>query len=122
KSSEAADPSFSQGWAYFIEQSEFKEVLDRFAGIAQEKSSCMSHSAVNMADMKSSHGHASTGNGTVNCARHNFKHPGDVLDLQKDERYLNMDYIFFTSMLHAKDLKVLNISYDIACQWSKNYL
>jgi hypothetical protein len=31
-----------------------------------------------------------------------------------------MDYMFFSSMLSASTLQVINISYDIACQWSKN--
>lgn len=35
-------------------------------------------------------------------------------------RYINMDYRFFSSMLLASTLQVINISYDIACQWSKN--
>jgi hypothetical protein len=30
-----------------------------------------------------------------------------------------MDYLFFSVMRH-RDLKVLNVSYDIACQWSRN--
>ncbi|KIJ10070.1 hypothetical protein PAXINDRAFT_16915 [Paxillus involutus ATCC 200175] len=120
KSSEAVDPSFSQGWAYFVEQSAFKETINNTAGLVQEKSSCVSHNAVNLADTKNNRGLAATGIGTVDCARHNLKRPGAVGDLQKGERYVNMDYIFFTSMLHAKGVNVLNISYDIACQWSKN--
>ncbi|KAJ8580369.1 hypothetical protein M405DRAFT_701156, partial [Rhizopogon salebrosus TDB-379] len=52
-------------------------------------------------------------------ARHNFKLPNAVGDLQKGEKYMNMDYLFFSVMRH-RDLKVLNVSYDIACQWSRN--
>ncbi|KAG1718746.1 hypothetical protein EDB19DRAFT_1649704, partial [Suillus lakei] len=51
---------------------------------------------------------------------HNFKRPNLVGDLQKGERYINMDYMFFSSMQTASTLQVINISYDIACQWSKN--
>jgi hypothetical protein len=36
KSSEQADPSLSQGWAYFVEQSGFKDVLDAYASQVQE--------------------------------------------------------------------------------------
>lgn len=35
-------------------------------------------------------------------------------------RYVNMDYIFFSTLQHASTVDVLNISYDIACQWSKH--
>lgn len=31
-----------------------------------------------------------------------------------------MDYLFFSMMQHSEDIVTLNISYDIACQWSKN--
>ncbi|KAG1722257.1 hypothetical protein EDB19DRAFT_1835075 [Suillus lakei] len=44
----------------------------------------------------------------------------DFGDLQKGERYINMDYLFFSSMRSSHSIHVLNISYDIACQWNKN--
>ncbi|KAG2068196.1 hypothetical protein BDR04DRAFT_1025249, partial [Suillus decipiens] len=46
--------------------------------------------------------------------------PCGVGDLQKGEKYMNMDYIFFSTMQHAGDIAILNVSYDIACQWSKH--
>ncbi|KAG0693225.1 hypothetical protein DFH29DRAFT_985543 [Suillus ampliporus] len=82
--------------------------------------SCSSHDAVNLADTRVSRGLAATGAGTVDCARHNFKRPCSVSDLQKGERYINMDYLFFSSMRSSADVSVLNISYNIACQWSKH--
>ena len=92
-----------------------------------------------MADTKSSHGLAATGVGTVDYARHDMKRLNSVGDLQKGERYivhgpsdvcieltqsytryLNMDYlVLFT--LASSSVPVLNMSYDIACQWSKNF-
>ncbi|KAG1866771.1 hypothetical protein F4604DRAFT_1881798 [Suillus subluteus] len=74
---------------------------------------------MNMAESKSSKGLAATGLGTINCARHNVKLPNGVRDLQKGERYINMDFLFFSTLCH-RCLKVLNISYDIMCQWHKN--
>ncbi|KAJ6525006.1 hypothetical protein B0H19DRAFT_1340096, partial [Mycena capillaripes] len=61
----------------------------------------------------------SSGIGTVDCARHNMKRPSGVGDLQKGERYLNMDYLFFMSLRHSP-LTHLYVSHDIACQWHKN--
>ncbi|KAG2137460.1 hypothetical protein DEU56DRAFT_945875 [Suillus clintonianus] len=120
KSSEQADPSLSQGWAYFVEQSGFKDVLDAYASQVQEKSSCASHNAVNLADTKNSRGLAATGVGAIVCARHNLTRPSSVGDLQKGERYVNMDFLFFSTLQHSGEVLVLNISYDIACQWSKH--
>src|SRR5882757_2171656 len=33
---------------------------------------------------------------------------------------MNMDYLFFSTIQHSGEVVVLNVSYDIACQWSKN--
>ncbi|KAG2738757.1 hypothetical protein P692DRAFT_20757584, partial [Suillus brevipes Sb2] len=119
-SSDTVDPGLNHGYAFFVEETAFKSFLNSHGRITQEKSTCSSHSAVNLADTKASHGLAATGAGTIDCARHNFKRPNSVGDLQKGERYINMDYMFFSSMLSASTLQVINISYDIACQWSKN--
>jgi hypothetical protein len=34
-------------------------------------------------------------------------------------RYVNMDYLVFSALLTFSSLKVINFSYDIACQWHK---
>lgn len=102
-SSDQTDPSLSRGWAYFVEESDYKAFLAEHLADAQEvrtplinnltstyivlqKSTCSSHNTVNMADTKQSQGLAATGVGTVNCARHNFKRPNGVGDLQKGEK------------------------------------
>ncbi|KAG1790947.1 uncharacterized protein HD556DRAFT_1445722 [Suillus plorans] len=119
-SSDMADPGLSKGWAYFVEEHKYKMFLQGVSKQPQEKSTCVSHNAVNLAETKNSHGLAATGAGTVDCAHHNFKRPCAVGDLQKGEKYINMDYLFFSTMQHAKNLVTLNISYDIACQWNKH--
>ncbi|KAG1721224.1 hypothetical protein EDB19DRAFT_1835614 [Suillus lakei] len=111
------DPSLSCSWTYFVEAG-YKEFLAEKIDIVQEKFTCSSHTAVNMADMKTNRGLAATGLGTIDCAHHNMKQPNAVRDLQKDEKYINMDYLFFLTLCHLS-LQTLNISYDIACQWHK---
>ncbi|KAG1832385.1 hypothetical protein EV424DRAFT_1469546 [Suillus variegatus] len=118
-SSDEADPSLSKGWSYFVEEEKFKSHLKEHLSETQEKSSCSNHNAVNMAETKLSQGLAATGVGTVDCAQHHFKRPNGVGDLQKGEKYINMDYLFF-STLRNNCLDVMNILYDIACQWHKN--
>ncbi|KAG1724932.1 uncharacterized protein EDB91DRAFT_1331171 [Suillus paluster] len=117
-SNDNVDPSLSRGWGYFVEEDAYKGFLHDSADSIQEKSTCSSHAAVNMADTKSNCGLAVTGLGTIDCARHNMKRPNAVGDLQKGERYINMDYLFF-STLHHTVLDTLHVSYDIACQWHK---
>ncbi|KAG2358417.1 hypothetical protein BDR07DRAFT_1187590, partial [Suillus spraguei] len=112
-SSNETDPSLSRGWAYFVEEKSYKSyILDRIGDI-QEKSTCLNHNAMNMAETKSSQGLAATGVGIVDCMCHNMKHPNGVGDLQKGEKYLNMDYLFFSSLRHLM-VDALNMSYDIA--------
>ncbi|KAG1897298.1 uncharacterized protein F5891DRAFT_1129937 [Suillus fuscotomentosus] len=117
-SNNITDPSLSRGWTYFVEEAGYKEFLTEKIDIVQEKSTCSSHTAVNMADTKINRGLAATGLGTIDCARHNMKRPNAVGDLQKANRYINMDYLFFSTLRHLS-LKTLNISYNIACQWHK---
>ncbi|KAG1723397.1 hypothetical protein EDB19DRAFT_1898082 [Suillus lakei] len=119
-SSDIVDPGLNQGYAFFVEEQAYESFIGSQERAVQEMSSCSSHDVVNLADTRVSHGLVATGAGTVDCARHNFKRPCSVGDLQKGERYINMDYLFFSSMRSSADVLVLNISYDIACQWSKH--
>ncbi|KAJ6598621.1 hypothetical protein B0H10DRAFT_2231600 [Mycena sp. CBHHK59/15] len=117
-SSEEKDPGLVRGWAFFGEVTAYMTHLDRYWDQKQERSTCVAHDAVDKPDRESL-GTASSGIGTVDCARHNMKRPNGVGDLQKGERYLNMDYLFFMS-LASSPLTRLYVSYDIACQWHKN--
>ncbi|KAH7903909.1 hypothetical protein BJ138DRAFT_1019877, partial [Hygrophoropsis aurantiaca] len=117
-SSDAADPSLSRGWQYFVEDTQFKAHLAERIDEPQETSTCSGHKAVNTADTKSNKGLSATGVGAVDCACHNMKLPNGVGDLQKGERYVNMDYLVFSALKHVP-LKSLFLSYDIACQWHK---
>ncbi|KAG1775069.1 hypothetical protein EV702DRAFT_1180498 [Suillus placidus] len=101
-----------------LKEAGYKEFLAEKIDVAQEKFTCSSHNTVNMADTKTNQGLAVTGLDTINCAHHNMKQPNTVGDLQKGEKYINMDYLFFSTLCHSS-LQTLNISYDIACQWHK---
>ncbi|KAG1743569.1 uncharacterized protein EDB91DRAFT_1080974 [Suillus paluster] len=112
-SSDNRDPSLNSGWAYFVKEVAYKSYLADQAGAKQDHSTCVSHNAVNMADTKSSHGLAPTGVGAVDCARHDMKLANGVRDLQKGDKYINMDYLVFSALL-AFTVTMINISYDIA--------
>ncbi|KAG2739545.1 hypothetical protein P692DRAFT_20755538 [Suillus brevipes Sb2] len=119
-SSDIVDPGLNHGYAFFVEEQAYKGFIGSRKRVIQEVSSCSSHNAVNLADSRVSRGLAATGAGTIDCARHNFKWPCSVGDLQKGERYINMDYLFFSSMQSSLEISTLNISYNITCQWSKH--
>ncbi|KAG1906246.1 uncharacterized protein F5891DRAFT_1125633 [Suillus fuscotomentosus] len=117
-SSDDRNPSLNSGWAYFVEERAYKQFLSEHSTERQERSTCVGHNAVNTADTKASRGLAAMGVGSVVCARHEMRLPNSVGDLQKGEKYINMDYLVF-SVLVSFGLAVFNLSYDIACQWHK---
>ncbi|KAG9310194.1 hypothetical protein JVU11DRAFT_9830 [Chiua virens] len=98
----------------------YKSYLSKLLNEPQSKCSCSSHSTVNTADTKSMTGLATTGVRTFDCAQHGFKLPCGVGNLQKGEKYINMDYLVFSALHIFAPLLVLKISYDIACQWYKH--
>ncbi|KAK0435653.1 hypothetical protein EV421DRAFT_1892517 [Armillaria borealis] len=109
------------GYAYFVDETAFRNHIDMFGKVIpeEEKSTCNNHDAVKLANSRGGQGAAATGVGAVVCGRHDMKRPLSVGDLQKGERYLNMDY-FVLSTLTDDTPPDLVISYDIACQWHKN--
>ncbi|KAJ8701131.1 hypothetical protein PTI98_002092 [Pleurotus ostreatus] len=109
-SNDIRDPGLNKGYAYFVEEKKFKEFLESFDGAPPDEATCQ-HSR--------GKGTTTSGVGTIECSRHDMKRPLSVGDLQKGERYINMDYLYFSSLRnHAPQVVVT--SYDIACQWSRN--
>ncbi|KAK7015057.1 hypothetical protein R3P38DRAFT_2787170 [Favolaschia claudopus] len=92
-SSEIKDPGLGTGWA----------------GLA----------ALDYANTKFSRGYSTTGVGMGVCARHEFVQRNGVGDLQKGERFANMDYIFGSILRHLNARLRKIVSYDIVCQWFK---
>ncbi|KAF8879143.1 hypothetical protein BD779DRAFT_1612947 [Infundibulicybe gibba] len=104
------DPGLNHGYAYFVHDTAFKEFL---------KDTCNNHDAIKSASIRGGKGTAASGVGTIECSRHDMKRPVSLGDLQKGERYVNMDY-FFLSSVQFDSPDTLVVSYDIACQWSRN--
>ncbi|KAJ3816515.1 hypothetical protein F5880DRAFT_1494202, partial [Lentinula raphanica] len=118
-SSIEADPGIGTGSAYFVEDTAFRKYIAH-CNDQTEMSTCTGLLAVDHANTKFSRGYATTGVGLAVCARHELVQKNGVVDLQKGERYCNMDYAF-GSILRGIDPRITIVqSYDIACQWSKN--
>ncbi|KAJ7462644.1 hypothetical protein B0H11DRAFT_1734840 [Mycena galericulata] len=115
-SSELKDPGLGTGWAYVMENAPYRHFLLTVTD-QKEMSTCSGLAALDYANTKFSRGYSTTGVGMGVCARHEFVQANGVGDLQKGERFANMDYIF-GSILRHKDPKLRKIiSYDIVCQW-----
>ncbi|KAJ8457732.1 hypothetical protein ONZ45_g18198 [Pleurotus djamor] len=76
--------------------------------------------AVDHAQSKVSKGYSSTGVAGTLCARHGLVRKNGLGNLQKGERYANTDFVVLYS-LKNEVIPRLCLSYDIACQWSRNF-
>ncbi|KAJ7839295.1 hypothetical protein B0H13DRAFT_2239609 [Mycena leptocephala] len=120
-SSELKDAGLSTGWSYMVENGPYREYLLTVTD-QKEMSTCSGLAALDYANTKFSRGYTTTGVGMGVCARHEFIQANGVGDLQKGERYANMDYIFGSILRHHHHKLPKTISYDIICQWWKNLL
>ncbi|KAK0488338.1 hypothetical protein EDD18DRAFT_1311308 [Armillaria luteobubalina] len=99
-SSNESDPGLNAGYAYFVEEAAFCSHLAAFGKVIpeEEKSTCNNHDVVKLANSRGGNGAAATGVGAVVCGWHDMKRPMSVGDLQKGERYLNMDYFVLSTL------------------------
>ncbi|KAF7324231.1 CxC2 domain-containing protein [Mycena sanguinolenta] len=114
-----ADPSIQDGWAYFVPSQTYAEFVKGLAD-QNEMSTCTGLAALDHANTKYAQGYAATGCGMVTCGRHEVVCKNGVGDLQKGEKYGNMDYIVASAWQHLRALLFFLLSYDIMCQWSKS--
>ncbi|KAF9491433.1 hypothetical protein BDN71DRAFT_1398332, partial [Pleurotus eryngii] len=127
-SSNTRDPSLNQGSAYFVKEVRYKEFLNVHTHRnIEEASTCNNYDAVKSASIRRGKGTTASGMGTIECSQHDMKRPVSVGDLQKGEWYVARSYIrqhglfVFLSINHHSPTSLV-VSYDIACQWSRNLL
>ncbi|KAG1826707.1 uncharacterized protein BJ212DRAFT_1257706, partial [Suillus subaureus] len=88
---------------------------------ASFKLSCNNHCAVNAANVQRSNLRV-TGVGATACARHGCFVPHAVVDFQKGEWQMNMDYSICNALKYpSEDIGSALIIYDVACQWSIHF-
>ncbi|KLO03894.1 hypothetical protein SCHPADRAFT_990181, partial [Schizopora paradoxa] len=128
------DPPLGGGLAYFVEQAPYMSHV-KSAGTQTEVRLCIERRingvnaeqinvcdsglhAIDHANTRGGSAYAASGVGACQC-RHMLVKSLGVGDLQKGEKYSNMDFIF-SSAIRDITAKRLVVSYDIACQWHKN--
>ncbi|KAJ7161448.1 hypothetical protein C8R43DRAFT_1123892 [Mycena crocata] len=119
RENEVHDPSFGSGWGYFVQSGPYKEHLKDYVA-EKDITTCIAFAALMQKDTRQTTGLRCSGIGGVVCARHEVVRVQGMGDLQKGERYANMDYIFWCSII-GLTLMIL-VSYDIACQWKINLM
>ncbi|KAF7377213.1 CxC2 domain-containing protein [Mycena sanguinolenta] len=117
RSSRDKDPTLGPGWAYMVASNEYLSYLVKHIH-EDEITHCVSFAALWSANNKRAKGLRASGVGSVSCSRHEVFRPLGTGDLQRGEN--NMDYLFLSSLMGIVLLTVI-ASYDIACQWSRNF-
>ncbi|KAJ6463803.1 hypothetical protein C8R47DRAFT_1224959 [Mycena vitilis] len=118
RANEHEDAPLGPGWGYMVQDEEYKAHLKGYVA-EKDVSTCIAFAALLQKDTRLTTGLRCSGVGGVVCARHEVVRPQGVGDLQKGERYSNMDYILLSAVLGITAI-YLAISYDIACQWRIN--
>jgi hypothetical protein len=127
----------TDGTAFFVKEMEYKNhlklaletkqvsrtpgfrpmLLPEFINFCYQRSTCNDHKAVNRANAER-HKLEATGIGAAACSRHGFFVPHSVVDFQKGERQMNMDYTLCQALNYNSDgIPRTVVCYDIACQF-----
>ncbi|KAJ7812574.1 hypothetical protein B0H14DRAFT_2377530 [Mycena olivaceomarginata] len=117
-STRANDPTLGPGWVCMVVSDGYLEHLAKYID-QDEISHCVAFAALWRANNKHVKGLRATGIGSVSCSRHELFRANGMGDLQKGEKYSNMDYLWFSSLMGITLLSII-ASYDIACQWFCN--
>ncbi|KAG1829450.1 hypothetical protein EV424DRAFT_1470721 [Suillus variegatus] len=114
------DIYLSDGLGYMVTEAEYQAHLTS-ATESRERSACSNHRAVNAANMNRSNLQA-TGVGATACARHGCFVPHSIVDFQKGECHMNIDYSICNAITHAANrIDDSLIIYDVGCQWSLHF-
>ncbi|KAI0643898.1 hypothetical protein C8Q79DRAFT_1002434 [Trametes meyenii] len=113
------DIELAPGWSYYVEEAKFREYLKK-AGLDVDENSCSAeHNAILNANL-CKEGYVASGVGAVLCACHALFRPNGTADLHLGEKFAYMDYLLVSTLLGVFVL-FLVISYDIACQYCRNF-
>ncbi|KAG1887759.1 hypothetical protein F4604DRAFT_1570502, partial [Suillus subluteus] len=108
--------SLSDGLGYMVTEAGYQAHLSSVME-SKDRSSCSNHRAVNAANTNRSNLRA-TGVAATACARHGCFVPHAVVDFQKGECHMNVDYSICNAINHhSHDIDTSLIIYDVGCQW-----
>ncbi|KAN0109323.1 hypothetical protein V8E52_009414 [Russula decolorans] len=106
------DPELAPGWATFVEEGSYQNHIKNYIDQLEINTCQSEHDAVVRAAVRCTPGYSVTGTGLCVCSRHCLVRKNGVGDLQKGEKYCNMDYIIPSSLAGTKLPRVV-LSYNI---------
>ncbi|KAG1787558.1 uncharacterized protein HD556DRAFT_1246604, partial [Suillus plorans] len=111
--------ALTDGLGFMVCDAQYKMHLCQAQDIMQ-RSDCNNHQAVNQANALR-HKLEATGIGGCACARHGCFVPHSMVDFQKGERQMNMDYALCQALGYNTDgINWAFTFYDINCQYNKH--
>ncbi|KAF8333820.1 hypothetical protein F5887DRAFT_892938 [Amanita rubescens] len=113
------DVDLLPGWGIYVDESAYQKFLSDYIDQPEINTCESEHDAIARAQIRCTPGYAISGNGLALCSRHAVIRRNGAGDLQKGERYCNMDFIILSALVGITLPHVI-ITYDIGCQWSKN--
>ncbi|KAH9841983.1 uncharacterized protein C8Q71DRAFT_700843, partial [Rhodofomes roseus] len=112
----ANDVPMMPGKMFLVNDGPYQEHL-KVAKDIKMRSTCNDHKAVSQANADR-HKLAVTGIGATACSRHGCFVPHSVVNFQKGERQMNMDYSLSNAMKYrAHEKQPVVVLYDIMCQY-----
>ncbi|KAL0948674.1 hypothetical protein HGRIS_010475, partial [Hohenbuehelia grisea] len=112
------DVELGPGWSYFVAEEPYQKHLANYVSQPEINTCRNDHDAILRVNTRNTPGFNVSGTVLVICARHAFVRKNGAGDLQKGERYCNVDYVVLSTLIGVHAL-LLVLSYDIACQWLK---
>ncbi|KAN0136253.1 hypothetical protein V8E53_006113 [Lactarius tabidus] len=114
-----AETPLSAGMAFMTDPNSYKAHLNTGKEIAQP-STCNTYKAIEQANTRRPHLDV-TGIGATACC-HGFFIPTSVVDFQKGERQINMDYSLCNALSYnMENIPVALVMYDIMCQYGVHF-
>ncbi|KAF8999723.1 hypothetical protein BDZ89DRAFT_969307, partial [Hymenopellis radicata] len=115
------DPPLGDGLGSFITQGPYNAHILNFVS-QDDMASCSGFRAIALANLKDAKGLRTTGIVGVTCARHSIWRANSMGNLQRGERYCNVDPVVASAMKPAlDDYIVIVLSYDIICIWAVHF-
>ncbi|KAF9554491.1 hypothetical protein CPC08DRAFT_737663 [Agrocybe pediades] len=114
------DVELMPGWGAYVHEGPYQTHIANYVDEPELNTCHSQHDAIVRAATRSSPGYAVSGATLVICSRHCLVRRNGAGDLQKGEKYCNVDFVVLSALIGISLLRVV-LTYDIGCQWSKNF-
>ncbi|SJL02898.1 uncharacterized protein ARMOST_06239 [Armillaria ostoyae] len=117
-SDEISDPGLHTGNVYYVDDEKYKVHISQYPA-QTDISSCSGFQTLAHAETKNNVGMHTTRVVACVCAHYEMVPRLGLDDLQKGEKYCNVDYVLLSG-IQGVPVNQIFFSYDIVCQWSVN--